>query len=228
VFPQADCVAGPWLSPLPPWPWVLPDPAFEVFRCRPGRPIARIGSPGLLGLPLPFKAASDHPDRLAPASSRGIRLSPLHRLALARSLPARIAARLRPLAASRPIPRGTGSGVSFRPRGFAPPRRFPPLRKVRACCIPLPTLGFVAFPGYRDPRTCRSSSERALPFPATPFIPFEECPSLVAAPRHRGRCPLAVTTLHAAPTCRNRPEPRFPPTRGALAAETTSTPAPAP
>jgi hypothetical protein len=36
-------------------------------------------------------------------------------------------------------------GIPFRPRGFAPPRRFPPHRGFRACCIPVPDLGFAAF-----------------------------------------------------------------------------------
>jgi hypothetical protein len=35
--------------------------------------------------------------------------------------------------------------VTFRPRGFAPPRRLPPLLRSRACCIPLPILGFIVF-----------------------------------------------------------------------------------
>jgi hypothetical protein len=37
-------------------------------------------------------------------------------------------------------------GIVFRPRGFAPPRRLPPLGRLRACCIPLPVMGFAAFP----------------------------------------------------------------------------------
>jgi len=35
--------------------------------------------------------------------------------------------------------------VMFRPRGFAPPRRLSPRDGSRACCIPLPILGFVSF-----------------------------------------------------------------------------------
>jgi hypothetical protein len=37
-------------------------------------------------------------------------------------------------------------GIPFRPRGFTPPRRLPPLGRSRACCIPLPVMGFAAFP----------------------------------------------------------------------------------
>ena len=42
------------------------------------------------------------------------------------------------------------SEVLFRPRGFAPPRRFPPLADSRACCIPQPVVGFAAFPTRRS------------------------------------------------------------------------------
>jgi len=42
-------------------------------------------------------------------------------------------------------PRGSTLEVSFRPRGFAPPRRVPLLWRSRACCIPLPILRFIAF-----------------------------------------------------------------------------------
>jgi hypothetical protein len=40
---------------------------------------------------------------------------------------------------------GTTRPASFRPRGFAPPRRLSPRTGPRACCIPLPVLGFAAF-----------------------------------------------------------------------------------
>jgi hypothetical protein len=89
-------------------------------------------------------------------------------------------------------------GIVFRPRGFAPPRRLPPLGRLRACCIPLPVMGFAAFPaiGFRvDPATWTSqapSRRSTEAFPATLFTPLEEFPPTAAAPRHRGRCPLAV------------------------------------
>jgi hypothetical protein len=35
--------------------------------------------------------------------------------------------------------------VLFRPRGFSPPRRLSPHRGVRACCVPVPDMGFAAF-----------------------------------------------------------------------------------
>ena len=62
-----------------------------------------------------------------------------------------------------------------RPRGFAPPRRFFRPRKSRACCIPLPILGFAAFGAQmRSPRDAFRTPRRI--------------PSPTAAPRHRGRC----------------------------------------
>jgi hypothetical protein len=48
---------------------------------------------------------------------------------------------------------GTTRPASFRPRGFAPPRRLPPHTKSRACCIPLPVLGFAAFHETRSRRS---------------------------------------------------------------------------
>jgi hypothetical protein len=58
-------------------------------------------------------------------------------------------------------------GFPFRPRGLTPPRRFPPLRESRACCIPLPILGFAAFLTTRPPTRCRSSGRSTVAFPAT-------------------------------------------------------------
>jgi hypothetical protein len=50
-------------------------------------------------------------------------------------------------------PEGPATGLScgypppdaLRPRGFAPPRRLHPQKGSRACCIPLPVVGFAAF-----------------------------------------------------------------------------------
>jgi hypothetical protein len=71
--------------------------------------------------------------------------------------------------------------------------------ELRACCIPLPILGFAAFPDIRPAAplpVCRSAA-----FPATRFVPLEEFPSAAAAPCHHGRCPLAVPP-HASPRSR--------------------------
>jgi hypothetical protein len=89
--------------------------------------------------------------------------------------------------------------LPFRPRGFAPPRRFPPRSEPRACCISLPAMGFVAFPGFpcpisspsRPPERSMGAARYMVAVLAT-RSPFEESPSPPAAPRHRGRCLLAV------------------------------------
>jgi hypothetical protein len=50
----------------------------------------------------------------------------------------------------------------FRPRGFAPPRRFTPPKDSRACCIPLPIVGFDVF---------RPLLAGCLPVPLTCSLP---------------------------------------------------------
>lgn len=70
--------------------------------------------------------------------------------------------------------------VTFRPRGFSPPRRFPP----RGGC------GLVASRSRPGGSTRFSRSNEPPPRIATPFEVF---PSPAAGPRHRGRCPLVVT-----------------------------------
>jgi len=62
--------------------------------------------------------------------------SPLHRHASEASTPG--------MTACHPFgSEGSTLEVLFHPRGFAPPRWFPPLLELRACCIPLPILGFI-------------------------------------------------------------------------------------
>jgi hypothetical protein len=101
------------------------------------------------------------------------------------------------MASKRPLPRDDDSSRFgdraarlvrvFRPRGFAPPRRFPPLRGLQACCILLPIVRFAAF---------RSAASGASPegscVPAARFVPPEGCSPPVAVLRRRSRCPLAV------------------------------------
>jgi hypothetical protein len=69
-------------------------------------------------------------------------------------------------------------------------------RRSRACCIPLPVMGFIAFLGSlgfpAGPWTNPGAVGSADALPATIFTPLEGFPSTTAAPRHRGRCPLAV------------------------------------
>jgi len=109
-------------------------------------------------------------------------LSPLHRHQRAASTPATTASR-------RFGSGGSTLEVPFRPRGFSPPRRLPPLRASRAYCIPLPILGSTAFPSVGVP------VRRPRPFPplsrdAGPYPPKNSLPT--AGTRHRVRCPLAV------------------------------------
>jgi hypothetical protein len=106
-------------------------------------------------LRLPFGAPSRCPDRLTPASSPGVgpvaRVSPdawpsRPSVSFAPSCegPMRVHSRLwaeaHDLRLSDANPK-----VLFRPRGFSPPRRFSPRYGAQACCILLPTLGFVPF-----------------------------------------------------------------------------------
>jgi len=183
----------------------------------PRRPSARRRvhpRPGEIRLALGAGAASTSPELPAngslgrrasgaPASSppRG----PLHRRALWSSTPGPSLRRARFL---RPV-RATGQ-VSFRPRGFSPPRRLAPtaepvasyrLLALRACCIPLPILGFVAFlltPGrFRPaavPRDAFTPRRISLPT-AAPGSP----------PPPEGGCVHAVRV----PSCRSSPQRRW-------------------
>jgi len=97
---------------------------------------------------------------------------------------------------------------TFRPRGFAPPRRFTPRGGLWVCCAPKPN-GVHCVSGYRARQwpTEADNLMGLVAFPAMRFAPFEEFRSSVAVPRHRGRCPLAVwsTPCHPTPKCRTRP-----------------------
>jgi hypothetical protein len=57
---------------------------------------------------------------------------------------------------------GTTRPASFRPRGFAPPRRLSPHQGLRACCIPLPVLGFAAFRETRSRRSPEAGHPRVV------------------------------------------------------------------
>jgi len=114
--------------------------------------------------------------------------SPLHRHASEASTPA-------PAACRRFGPEGSTPEVLFHPRGFSPPRWVPPLHPLRACCIPLPILGFAAFPclAIRSKTGPRDTSPRRRTYPS------KNSPS-TAVPRHRGRCaPCRSLRITAAP-----------------------------
>jgi hypothetical protein len=94
------------------------------------------------------RAPRDHTDR-APKRRPGAEAHPL--LGFATCLPLH---RHHPSASTsqRPeLPRDTFGPTAppvqlpFRPRGFAPPRRFSPRQGSRVCCAPLPVMRFAAF-----------------------------------------------------------------------------------
>lgn len=137
------------------------------------------------------------PKRLVPASPE-VRLAPPPFQPDPRPLPVRLqaASRLEPSLRAD----GATRRLPFRPRGLAPPRRFPPRSGPRACCISLPAMGFVAFSGFpcpiaspsRPPKRSMGAARYTVAVLAT-LTPSEESPSPSAAPRHRGRCLPAVS-----------------------------------
>jgi len=92
----------------------------------------------------------------------------------------------------------TSPEIPFRPRGFAPPRRFPPRAELRACCIPLPILGFAAFP-YRS-RRLPKQGRRSGTFPQRNSHPSKETPR-----RQPHRVTAAVALLPLARRASRRP-----------------------
>jgi hypothetical protein len=110
------------------------------------------------------------------------------------------------ITASRPLPgscRRTGHltlrlrpskvEVPFRPRGFSPPRRLSPRLGWRACCIPLPILGFAPFP-RSTPRRLSPTTSGFRGFPGR-YHPSECSPDPQPVRSHlRPSCPLAVVS----------------------------------
>jgi len=115
-----------------------------------------------------------------------------------------------------------GHDIAFRPRGFSPPRRVSPRRRARACCIPVPDMGFAAFHvrqatgvrGTRGGRLGGSLPEGGNPTGSSQRRPFEgfllvgsrtasprPVPSCRCAPprhdRSRVRGPTRSTCRHA-------------------------------
>jgi len=78
---------------------------------------------------------------------------------------------------SRSVPTEPSVDIPFRPRGFAPPRRFSPRDGSRACCIPLPTMGFVPFPALQS---------EDLPVSRNVYHPSKNSPDPPWAPRSPG------------------------------------------
>jgi hypothetical protein len=101
----------------------------------------------------------------------------------------------RPRLRDRSVPWGH-HGISFRPRGFAPPRRLPPPRELRACCSPVPDLGFAGF------RHGSSVGSRKSPGSTTRSPPAHTLRRLSLA---GSRTP----SLGPFPSCRSSPCPRI-------------------
>lgn len=165
---------------------------FEVFRSSPpgsSSVFRRLDLPPHLRALSPLQ--STHPERRAGSLQPpllGFGFLPLHRHNHSASTPSRSA----PSRAPFDLRSGaTISRIPFRPRGFSPPRRLSPRHDLRACCIPLPILGFAAFRATsnrsrtRAPPRCASTLRRGPP------------PS--AAPGHPGPCHLAVPSRSAGP-----------------------------
>jgi len=132
--------------------------------------------------------------RLAPQPRSG-RRPPLHR-------PRDAQARPECSPTERPLPHASPRASVSRnhPRDPVPSSWFhttstvSSARRSRACCIPLPVMGFVAFlePDSRSPTwQARSRREDRIP-PRDALSHPPKAPSIAAVPRHRGRCPLAV------------------------------------
>jgi hypothetical protein len=102
--------------------------------------------------------------------------SPLHRLGLCASTP-----RGRDLLWAD----GANHQLTFRPRGFSPPRRLTPCTFLRACCIPLPIMGFDAFRTAHARAEARSLDTRSN----TAGYPSKSSPPTVAVPHHCGLLP---------------------------------------
>jgi len=132
---------------------------------------------------------------------------------------------------ARPLPdapEGTSFGTAipspytFHPRGFSPPRRFTPRKNLRACCIPLATMGFLSFWPSRTPEPLLpeslvlqdTSSISVPPFEVSPSrqplsvagkaLPSCRCPRLDCAHKHRVATASVLhrsTALRLSPTC---------------------------
>jgi len=200
--------SGLLVSPLPPRPSLLPagSPRYSASRPRFGFP-KEPSAADLLTL-APLQSITGRPGRkdlLSWVSVHIFRhacwkmcLSPLHRHARKASTPATTASR-------RFGSEGSTPEFPFRPRGFAPPRRFPPLHESRACCIPLPILGFSAFPPLR----ARSEDRKATGLSrGAGSYPSKESPPTVGM-RHRIRFESFGSGVDARRCQRARPTPSW-------------------
>jgi hypothetical protein len=138
---------------------------------------------------LPFRApVPPGPDGFRP-SSRGIRPASASLRAPLGSPPSAWLPEFTPAR-----PHGRASASREPPSPHVPPSWFRTTSAVsssgssRACCIPLPILGFVAFPSgsTRFVKVRRPLAEPNTAFPAT-FVSLRRMSSTAAVPRHRGQ-----------------------------------------
>jgi hypothetical protein len=177
-------VAGRWPSPLPPWPSPVTGLAFEVFPRRLPRTeqvvrcdrLLRLGSPSELSLRAgsmtllswDSSACPSPPTCRSDVHSREPSPTPFGQAL--------------PHARSR-----SASAVSHRPDGLLHPT-------VAGLLHPATGQRFTAFPAWCDRAPSEDGSGSPTHSPRCGFTPLEGFPSSAAVPRHRGRCPLVVST----------------------------------
>jgi hypothetical protein len=181
----------------------FPAPSSTFRRCRPGpRGVpflaaapteAGADDPHDLGLPFEALARALVPPR-GRSSSREIR-APLHRHHLRASTPG----------SKLPSARLCDLSSSFRPRGFAPPRRLAPHTGSRVCCTPQPVRGSPRFRRRRSRSRPKTVADLRAPSPRRGFTPFEECPRRQPEPHHCG--PLPSCRCRRSPDRTTRPKP---------------------
>jgi len=93
--------------------------------------------------------------------------------------------------------RGANLEIPFRPRGFAPPRRLPPLGGrglVASRCQSWGSPRFLRCAVLPQAEACEHNVRRIS---RDALYPSKNLPSPIAVPRHRGRCPPAVLSCRA-------------------------------
>jgi len=178
------------------------DPRM-CFRTAPAsRAAAGVQSPALAGILTPLSAGRWSTFGALRASaflSWDSKYSPLHRLPWCGPLPVH-----RRFPISAPSAKPCQWLHTFRPRRFSRPRRLTPAPRLRTCCIPLPTLGFVRFPvtSSRDlPHTaCRLPLSCLTALCRSPS-PFQQAWCVVSRLSPSSRTP---TTLRSFPRLRSR------------------------
>jgi len=148
-------------------PSLLPSRPFPVarwvLRVFPARASSLLKN-SLEELLMTFASSSERPEM-----ARGVvvevalNLQHLPLVGFVRVCPSSDILRSRPLPTTLPLPSAFQCKLvdSFRPRGFAPPRRFTPRSKFRACCIPVPE-GVRAVSASKPPLAALSSEENRL------------------------------------------------------------------